>query len=131
MTIKASNIQVSTELTDVTHTPKGFRFSGVHAGIKRSRLDLGLIECPDGATVAGCFTKNPVRAACVDRNKSLLPADGIKAVVTNSGNANAMTGEQGAANNVAMAKAVADGLSTNKDHVLSLSTGVIGVQLVK
>ena len=120
---------VTTELGALTPTPAGFQFAGVHAGIKRTRPDLALITCPSGATVAGCFTKNPVRAACVDRNRGLLPADGVKAVVTNSGNANAMTGEEGAARNVGLAKLVAKAIDADTDAVLSLSTGVIGVQL--
>lgn len=119
----------NTELTSTTPLPAGFAFAGVHAGIKRTRPDLGLIHCPGGASVAGCFTKNPVRAACVDRNRSLLPTDGIKAVVTNSGNANAMTGEQGIASNTQMAAVVAEGIGAAAEQVLSLSTGVIGVQL--
>lgn len=109
--------------------PEGFAFSGVHAGIKRSRADLGLITFPAGTTVAGCFTQNPVRAACVDRNASLLPSDKIRAVAVNSGNANAMTGAEGVAANEAFADAIAEQLGVDPAAVLTLSTGVIGVPL--
>jgi len=67
---------VSTSLDGDLPIPVGFRFAGTHAGIKRSRKDLGLIHCtaPKGAETAGVFTRNPVRAACVNRCAALLPA---------------------------------------------------------
>jgi acetylglutamate kinase len=111
--------------------PAGFAFGGGHAGIKRSRMDLGLIRCtsPQGATVAGAFTQNRVRAACVDRGEALLPAGGIRAVIINSGNANAMTGAAGAIDDEAMAAAVAERIGASTSTVLTNSTGVIGVPL--
>jgi len=122
---------VSTSLDGDLPIPVGFRFAGTHAGIKRSRKDLGLIHCtaPKGAETAGVFTRNPVRAACVNRCAALLPASGIRALIVNSGNANAMTGEAGVRANQAMAEAVAGPLECSSDAVLSCSTGVIGVQL--
>jgi acetylglutamate kinase len=109
--------------------PGGFRFAGVHAGIKRSRPDLAVIACIPGTTAAGCFTKNPVRAACVDRDAALLPGSDVRALVVNSGNANAMTGAAGVEANDAMAAAVAEALGVAPAAVLSCSTGVIGVPL--
>lgn len=111
--------------------PGGFRFAGVHAGIKRSRKDLALIHCtvPEGASAAGVVTRNPVRAACVERCDALLPAAGIRGVLVNSGNANAMTGAQGVEANAALAKATAEALESAADTVLTYSTGVIGVPL--
>ena len=94
MTETTPKMSLSTSLDAPLALPAGFAFAGVHAGIKRSRKDLGMIRCtsPAGANTAGVFTRNLVRAACVDRCASLLPASGIRAVVVNSGNANAMTG---------------------------------------
>lgn len=127
----SSSFVVSTSLDGELAIPAGFRFAGVHAHIKRSRKDLGLIHCtaPHGAEAAGVFTRNPVRAACVNRCAALLPASGVRAVIVNSGNANAMTGELGVQANLAMAQAVAGPLECSSDAVLSCSTGVIGVPL--
>jgi glutamate N-acetyltransferase/amino-acid acetyltransferase len=124
-------LRLSTSLDAPLALPAGFAFAGVHAGIKRSRKDLGLIRCtsPAGANAAGVFTRNLVRAACVDRCASLLPASGIRAVLVNSGNANAMTGAAGVAINQAMAEAAAKPLETPSATVLTCSTGVIGVPL--
>lgn len=111
--------------------PAGFSFGAAHAGIKRSRLDVAMIHVtsPGGAVVAGAFTQNRVRAACVERGERLLPATGIRAVVINSGNANAMTGEAGRLDDEAMAQSVAQALGAPVHSVLTNSTGVIGVPL--
>jgi glutamate N-acetyltransferase/amino-acid acetyltransferase len=125
------DFSVSTSLDGVLALPQGFAFAGVHAGIKRSRLDLGLLRCtsPAGASTAGVFTRNALRAACVDRCARLLPTTGIRAVLVNSGNANAMTGAAGIAANLAMAETAAVPLECPADAVLTCSTGVIGVLL--
>ncbi|MFO7563951.1 MAG: bifunctional glutamate N-acetyltransferase/amino-acid acetyltransferase ArgJ [Enhygromyxa sp.] len=126
-----TTFSVSTSLDGGLALPAGFTFAGVHASIKRSRKDLGMIRCtsPAGASAAGVFTRNAVRAACVDRCAQLLPAAGVRAVLVNSGNANAMTGPAGVAANLAMAEAAAGPLSCSRDAVLTCSTGVIGVPL--
>jgi glutamate N-acetyltransferase/amino-acid acetyltransferase len=131
MTETTPPMRISTSLDAPLALPAGFAFAGVHAGIKRSRKDLGLIRCtsPAGANAAGVFTRNLVRAACVDRCASLLPASGIRAVLVNSGNANAMTGPAGVAINQAMADAAARPLEAPSSAVLTCSTGVIGVAL--
>ncbi|RMG93577.1 MAG: bifunctional glutamate N-acetyltransferase/amino-acid acetyltransferase ArgJ [Deltaproteobacteria bacterium] len=118
-----------THIEDLGPPPKGFRFAGIHAGIKRTRLDLGAIVVDGPATAAGAFTRNPVRAPCVDRNRALVPCHAVRAVVVNSGNANAMNGAAGIAANEAMAKATAEALGVSEDTVATLSTGVIGVPL--
>jgi glutamate N-acetyltransferase/amino-acid acetyltransferase len=126
-----SMFSVCTSLDGQLALPAGFRFAGVHAGIKRSRKDLGMIRCtsPAGANAAGVFTRNLVRAACVDRCAGLLPSAGVRAVLVNSGNANAMTGAAGVAVNAAMAAAAAAPLEIPVNAVLTCSTGVIGVPL--
>ncbi len=77
--------------------PAGFLFAGVHCGIKRdpTRRDLGLIVSPHACTAAGVYTQNRVYAAPVAWDRVRTPASRIRAVVINSGNANACTGEQG------------------------------------
>ena len=126
-----TDFSVSTSLDGIIALPDGFAFAGVHAGIKRSRKDLGMIRCtsPAGASAAGVFTRNVLRAACVNRCAQLLPAAGVRAVLVNSGNANAMTGEAGIAANRAMAETAAKPLECPAEQVLTCSTGVIGVLL--
>ncbi len=120
---------VLTEITDNYTGPKGFSFGDSHCGIKRTRPDLATITCEPAATAAGCFTQNPVRAPCVDRNASLVPATQVHGVLVNSGNANAMTGESGIVANREMAEHLAAALQCEPTQILTLSTGVIGVPL--
>jgi acetylglutamate kinase len=112
--------------------PKGFRFGAVAAGVKQagaSRRDVALIVSEAACTAAGTFTVNRMRAASVDHGAGRLPASGIRAIVANSGNANAIVGPRGAVDERAVAKAVADGLGIDADAVLTASTGAIGTPL--
>ncbi len=109
----------------------GFAAGSVHAGIKagRSRTvkpDLGLVLSAGPCTAAGAFTTNAVRAACVDWNRALLPSSGLRAVVCNSGNANACTGAQGMRDVAETAKLAATLCGLKESQVLVSSTGVIG-----
>lgn len=110
---------------------RGFRAAGFDAEIKdNGRKDLALIASDTPCTWAGVFTTNIVQAACVVRNKSLLASgNDASAVIINSGNANAYTGEQGAQNDQQIADYVAATLNLPFEQVLTLSTGVIGLQL--
>ena len=119
---------ISTDLAP-SFPVEGFRFAGSRSGIKHARPDLALVVTDRPTVVAGCFTQNKVRATCVERNESMLPADGLRAVLINSGNANAMTGPEGVESNVRMAAAAASGLGLSADEVLTGSTGIIGVPL--
>ena len=111
-------------------TPPGFLFGGAACGIKQnSALDLSLVTSQQPCVAAGVYTQNVVRAACIDWNRRLTPSDSIRAVVTNSGNANACTGDQGETNCEQTAKLVAERLNCQADQVVVLSTGVIGQQL--
>ncbi len=126
----------SGEKTSLPHLPQGFRYAGTACGIKESGdPDLALIVSDQPCNAAGVYTQNIVRAACIDWNIAVTPGT-AKAVVINSGNANACTGETGEQNvkrtaaRTAMACAEADGQSkTQETDVLVLSTGIIGVQL--
>ena len=73
-------------------TLQGFRFAGLHAGIKPARKDLALVVSDVPASAAGCFTINRAQAAPVQDAQPRLPATGVRAVLINSGNANALTG---------------------------------------
>jgi acetylglutamate kinase len=110
-------------------TPLGFSFSGVHAGIKPSRKDVALVYSDAPCAAAACVTVNTARAAPVNDVACRLPAEGIRAVVVNSGNANALTGPAGD-EDVTMVKAAAGrALGVAPEAVLTASTGVIGVRL--
>ena len=109
----------------------GIRAAGVHAGIKKAAetKDVALIVTDAPATAAGVFTKNSVTAAPVFVCREHLTDGRAQAVIVNSGNANACTGEVGMANAQRMAAATAEQLGIDADLVLVSSTGVIGQQL--
>src|SRR5262252_5510588 len=110
-------------------TPLGFRYAGVHAGLKPVRRDVALIASEVPAAAAGCFTTNLAKAAPIVDAEARVPASGIRAIVVNSGNANALTGSAGIADVRAVCGAVADALGVSRDAVLSASTGVIGAPM--
>lgn len=126
---------------------KGFQAAGAAAGIKyKDRMDMALVYTSEPAVAAGTFTTNVVKAAPVLWDKELIEkGNAIHAVVLNSGIANACTGNEGKENNYQMASAVAEELTDHlsvlgvtpekapdaltAEHVLTASTGVIGMQL--
>jgi len=119
--------------------PRGFRAAGVFCDIKRlgtgkgsrkgQKLDLALIVSDSPCAVAGMFTTNQTCAApvkvCVERVK----AGAARAIVVNSGNANACTGRQGMKDARAMTAILAEELGLAEAEVLVASTGRIGVKL--
>ena len=112
---------------------EGFVASGCHAGIKRRRFDMALLATADCKPVAcaAVFTQNKFVAPPIELNRALLAASNgtAAAVIVNSGNANAGTGEQGYRDAEAMGAAAADALGINKAGVLVCSTGIIGTPL--
>ncbi|HYH50589.1 MAG TPA: bifunctional glutamate N-acetyltransferase/amino-acid acetyltransferase ArgJ [Acidimicrobiia bacterium] len=112
---------------------RGFAAAGVAAGIKPSgRPDLSLVATADRrpVTAAGVFTTNLVAAAPVQLSRRHLAAGGqAAAVVLNSGNANAATGEPGLAVAEQTAALAADALGCEPGHVLVCSTGLIGIPM--
>ncbi|HWF58308.1 MAG TPA: bifunctional glutamate N-acetyltransferase/amino-acid acetyltransferase ArgJ [Candidatus Dormibacteraeota bacterium] len=111
--------------------PQGFRASAAAAGIRgdgeRDRLDIALIVSDHPCTAAGVFTRNLVKAAPVVISQlTLRRRTPIRAVVANSGNANACTGPQGFRDALRMATAAADSCDADPSEVLVCSTGVIG-----
>lgn len=111
--------------------PKGFLASGVRAGIRKKRPDLGLIVAPDGASAAAVFTRNRFQAAPVVLSKAALKKSGgrVKAVVVNAGCANAVTGKEGMDAAKRSRSRAAELLHCSEDEVFLASTGVIGVVL--
>lgn len=111
--------------------PIGFTVAGIRAGLKRSgKPDLGAIYSSEPLAWALTGTTNVVRAISVDRNRERYESDEkVRAVFVNSGNANCATGEEGVANNLRMAEALAEALHIGPEEVLTASTGVIGQQM--
>ncbi len=114
--------------------PRGFVAAGVAAGIKASGdLDLSLVATTDGrpVTAAAVFTRNLVCAAPVQVSRDHLAATGGRAaaVVLNSGNANAATGQPGRAVAEETCGLVAAGIGCAPEEVLVCSTGLIGIPL--
>lgn len=111
--------------------PAGFTANGVLCRIKESRKqpDVALIYSEKPCAVAGVFTQNRVKAECVKLTKNHI-ANGIaQAVIANSGNANACTGEQGYKTAERMAALAGDAVGVSANDVIVCSTGVIGQQL--
>ncbi|MGO8672325.1 MAG: bifunctional ornithine acetyltransferase/N-acetylglutamate synthase [Capsulimonadaceae bacterium] len=106
--------------------PRGFTAAGVYCGIKRKRNDLALILSDVDAAAAGVFTTNVVKAPCILGNQENLVNGVARAIVVNSGNANACNGDRGVADSVEMVRQAALALGVSPVHVLSASTGVIG-----
>jgi glutamate N-acetyltransferase/amino-acid N-acetyltransferase len=111
--------------------PKGYRASGVQAGIKpgSSRKDCALIVSDSPAAVAGMFTQNIMKAAPVTWCLEVCRRGAARAIFANSGNANACTGERGFADAKATAEQIAQGLGVDPLEVCVCSTGVIGAPL--
>lgn len=110
--------------------PKGFRAAGITAGFKPSGLpDLGMLVGEPGTTAAALFTTNRVAAAPVHISKERLARGAPRAVLVNSGQANAATGDRGLRDAARATAAVADLLSMDPNEVLPGSTGVIGEPL--
>lgn len=111
--------------------PEGFRAAGIHAGIKAGeRPDMTLLVSDLAARVAGVFTKNQMFAAPVAVCREHLETDSLaRAVIINSGNANACTGPSGLADARTMVSETAAALSVDEAAVYVCSTGSIGKPL--
>jgi glutamate N-acetyltransferase/amino-acid N-acetyltransferase len=106
---------------------KGFVAAGIFCGIKKQKKDLSLIYSEKICTGAGTFTLNKVKAAPLLVSRNVIKSKKtVKAVLINSGNANACTGDKGFEDALAMQKHCADKLGVNPDEVIISSTGVIG-----
>ncbi len=109
--------------------PDGFLVSGIAAGLKRSgRKDLALLYVPEGSCCSGIFTQSVARAYCVDLciDRLKVTQGKIRAVLINSGQANACTGNRGKIDSEIITNELAKRLGLSNEEVLICSTGVIG-----
>lgn len=112
------------------HPVAGFRLGTGSAGIKKpGKKDLVIMAFEPSSSVAACFTQNAFCAAPVILAKRHLGADSPRYLVTNTGNANAGTGDQGLANAQRVCEALADLVGCEPQQILPYSTGVIGEPL--
>ncbi|MGI1669128.1 MAG: bifunctional glutamate N-acetyltransferase/amino-acid acetyltransferase ArgJ [Neptuniibacter sp.] len=115
---------------DKMHPVAGFKLGTTSAGVKTpGRKDLVIMEACEGSSVAGVFTKNAFCAAPVQICKQHLTQTETRYLVTNTGNANAGTGEEGYADAISVCEAVAKATGCDLAAVLPFSTGVIGEKL--
>lgn len=116
---------------DGVTAPLGFTAAGIAAGVKKvGHLDMALLVSENPATAAAAFTSNQFAAAPVQYGRTLFVTDPlIRAVIVNSGNANACTGAQGLNDTRQMAARTAACLGCKSDEVMVSSTGRIGVPL--
>lgn len=111
-------------------TAKGFQATGLHSGVKRSRNDLGVIYSEEPANAAAVYTLNQIKAAPINVTKeSLKKENKIQAVIINSGNANACTGEKGEQDAYTMRAVTAEKYSIPEHYVAVASTGIIGLDM--
>ncbi|MDP6141925.1 MAG: bifunctional glutamate N-acetyltransferase/amino-acid acetyltransferase ArgJ [Dehalococcoidales bacterium] len=111
---------------------RGFQAGATFASINKKakyNLDLGILFSEAPSVAVGLFTTNKIKAAPVVLCQKRLPSKSIKAVVVNSGLANAGTGEQGFADAISMAALAAKKIEVQPESVLVASTGVIGQRL--
>jgi glutamate N-acetyltransferase/amino-acid N-acetyltransferase len=120
--------EIAPQLSQTVHVPEGFRLTGVHCGIKSDpqKEDLTIIFSEREAVAAGVYTQNLVRAAPVELDRTRTPSRNIRAVVVNSGNANACTGNQGRKDAGQICHLVAEQFEIEAEQVLVMSTGIIG-----
>ncbi len=113
-------------------SPKGFLAGATYIGLKTygsNLLDLGIISSETSCITAGMFTTSKIKAAPVVLCQSRIKGKKTRAIVVNSGCANAFTGEQGTTDATEMAALTAKKLDLSPEEVLVASTGIIGVPL--
>ncbi len=111
-------------------SPKGFKGAGFYAGIRKQKDDMAIIYSEAPANCAAVFTKSTVKAAPILVAKEVLKRTNlIQAIVINSGNANACTGDKGIEDAKTTARVAERVLGLEEDRVLVSSTGLIGANL--
>ncbi|MDN4073719.1 bifunctional glutamate N-acetyltransferase/amino-acid acetyltransferase ArgJ [Fictibacillus terranigra] len=122
---------ISSQLKKITGSnitlPKGFTAAGINCGIKFKKKDLGIILSEKPASAAAVYTTSKIKAAPLEVTKESIETEGLlQAVIVNSGNANAFTGEQGRMHAYAMCREVSERFGLLDHHVGVASTGIIG-----
>lgn len=108
---------------------EGVYANAIAAGIKADGLDLAYIHVPNAVSCAGVFTQHKFSASSVTYTKRCIKHNTLKAIVINSGNANAVTGKQGQHDTKTIAKIVAEKLNIKSNQVGIAATGIIGEKL--
>jgi glutamate N-acetyltransferase/amino-acid N-acetyltransferase len=122
--------RISLATSGTVTSPHGFSAGATHAGIKKDDiLDLGILYSEVPCRAVGLFTANRIKAVPVVLTQERLPSEKARAVVVNSGCANASVGEAGRNDAVRMAELAARRLGVPVESVLVASTGVIGRRL--
>ena len=115
-------------MTDVL--PQGFLAAGRNLGIKNSKRDVGVLLAEAPATLAACLSTNRARAASVARSERIRDAGRpVRAILAISGNANALNGAAGAADDERLAQTLAHHLGVDADEILTAYTGVLGYRI--
>jgi len=126
----ASEIGMFEEVTGGVTAPRGYKAAGVYCGIRKIKKDLALITSDVPAAIGAVFTLNRTQAAPIIVNKAQLKkTTTCTAIIVNSGNANACTGERGLNDAWTMVKGTAAALNIPEEQVIIASTGVIGQYL--
>lgn len=111
-------------------SPKGYKATGLHCGIRKQKKDLGILLSEVPAVTAGVYTTNNFQAApLLVTKESLATSITQRAIIVNSGNANAFTGKQGLEDAYTMRNEVSKHFNLSQNDVLVASTGVIGEKL--
>ena len=113
-------------------TPNGFLFAGISAGLKPSKKrDLALLLAPKGSIFSGKFTQSIVRASCVEICEHRIKKHSglLRAILINSGQANACTGDFGSQHFLIATEKISELLGIKEEEVLMCSTGVIGIPI--
>ena len=114
------------EISGGVIAPAGFSACGIHCGIKRRGKDLALIHSEKPASASAVFTTNIIQSASVKLSREHLQNGKARAIIVNSGNANACTGMRGYKNAKVITAQAARELRINSEDVLIASTGIIG-----
>ena len=117
------------EITGGLENVKGYKFSAIKCGIRyTNKIDYSIIVSDTLSNASGVFTTNKISAAPVKICRERIN-NGIKAILINSTNANACTGDEGYQNTISLTTDIADRLKCSRDNILMASTGIIGRQL--
>ena len=124
-------IKVIEDAAGAVVMPKGFKTGATYCGLKTNKdsLDIGIIFSEFPSIAAAVFTNNQVSAAPIKFCKEIIMDGNVRAVVVNSGNANACTGKQGYKDTETMAELTAEHLNIDAQEILVASTGIIGQPL--
>ncbi|NCN27259.1 bifunctional glutamate N-acetyltransferase/amino-acid acetyltransferase ArgJ [bacterium] len=112
-----------------TPLPEGFGAYATNSGVRKYRPDLGVIVSDRPAKAVAVYTQNTCQSNHIKYCQKVLPTDGLRVLICNSGQANTATGQQGYQDNLDMITEIARRFDVRPDQVVSASTGIIGVRI--